>query len=120
MYRCTGGGGELLTWSISGALDDFEFQRFVTPEGTVRREVISSAPVVFTVTEATASTISVTLTILDPVPLNGGRMECRRDVLQIVAASTSKYYLKGLTSVDDKLNHIVYILSSHPPCELIM
>ena len=43
MYRCTGGGGELLTLSISGALNDFEFQRFVTPEGTVRREVISSA-----------------------------------------------------------------------------
>ena len=82
---------ELLMWSISGARDAFQFQLFATPEGFVRRETISSAPLVFTVIEATPSSISVTLTILDPVPLNGARMECRGDMLQIVTPSSSKF-----------------------------
>ena len=96
VYRCTGGMNGLLMWSISGARDAFQFQRFATPEGFVRRETISSTPVVFTVIEATPSTISVTLTILDPVPLNGARMECRGDMIQIVTSSKfniKSYYL---------------------------
>ena len=92
-YRCTGGMNELLMWSISGARDVFEFQRFATPEGFVCRETISSAPVVFTVIEATLSSISVTLTILDPVSLNGARIECRGDMLQIVIPS--KFNIKS-------------------------
>ena len=86
---------ELLMWSISGARDDFQFQHLVTFEGFVQRETISSAPVVFTVIEASPSTISVTLTILDPVPVNGARMECSGDMLQIVTPSSSKLNIKS-------------------------
>ena len=82
----------MITWSISGAPNEFIFQHSVTLQGNAQREVISSAPVVFTVTEATSSAISVTLTILHPVPLNNMRMECSGDMLQILAPSSSKFY----------------------------
>ena len=66
--------GNDITWKFSGAQNDFIFhfifQYLVTPQGWVQKEVISSAPVVFTVTGATFSAISVTLTFLDPVSLN--------------------------------------------------
>ena len=85
--------GNLITWTIPGAAREyFIFQHLVTGRGWVQREVISSTPLVFTVTEATPSAISVTLTILDPVPLNGVRMECSGDMLQILAPSPSKFY----------------------------
>ena len=82
--------GNPITWIISGQ-DDFVFQHLLTPEGTVRRETISSATLLFTVTEATSSTISVTMTILDPVPLNGVRIECNGDMLQILTPSSSMF-----------------------------
>ena len=85
--------GNPITWTIPGAApEDFIFQYLVTGRGWVQREVISSAPVVFTVTEVTFSAISVTLTILDPVPLDGVRMVCSGDMLQILAPSSSKFY----------------------------
>ena len=86
--------GNPITWSISGAPNDFIFQHLVTRQGWAQREVISSAPVVFTVNEATFSAISVTLTILDPVALNGVRMECSGDIILILAPSSSKFFIK--------------------------
>ena len=108
VYRCTGGAmGNLITWSISGAPNEFIFQYLVTPQGSAQMEVISSAPVVFTVTEATSSAISVTLTILDPVPLNDVRMECSGDMLQILAPSSSKFYIKFYYSQPIMYNYSV-------------
>ena len=88
--------GNQITWSVSGVQDDFIYQRFLTPEGTVQRETTSAATVLFTVTEATSSTVSVTMTILDPVPLNGVRMECDGDLLQILAPSSSMSFYEFL------------------------
>ena len=100
MYRCSGGAlGNSITWSISGAQNVFVFQHFLTPEGTVQRETISSATVLFTVTEATLSSISVTMTIIDPVPLNGVRMECDGDMLKILAPSSSMSFFFLLLQV---------------------
>ena len=55
--------------------------RFSHPEGTILSDQIGSTPIVFTVISANTSFISATLTILNPIPLNGTRIRCNMDTL---------------------------------------
>ena len=55
--------------------------RFSHPEGTILRDQIGSTPIVFTVLSANTSFIGTTLTILNPISLNGTRIQCRMDTL---------------------------------------
>ena len=55
--------------------------RFDHPEGTIVRDQIGSTPIVFTVISANTSFISATLTILNPISLNGTRIRCNMDTL---------------------------------------
>ena len=55
--------------------------RFDHPEGTILRNQIGSTPIVFTVISANTSFISATLTILNPISLNGTSIKCNMDTL---------------------------------------
>ena len=51
------------------------------PEGTILRDQIGSTPIVFTVIYANTTFIDTTLTILNPISLNGTRIRCNVDTL---------------------------------------
>ena len=55
--------------------------RFNHSEGNILRNQIGSTHIVFTVISANTSFIGTTLTILNPVPLNGTRIQCNMDTL---------------------------------------
>jgi len=93
LYRCTLDEGNLLTWILfrqSSQVDRADFHRFLRPEGYTENHMIDSVSLVYSVTSETPS-YSVTLSIPDPVPLNGVRIDCNRDMLEIIAPNEGYY-----------------------------
>ena len=68
---------------VSGHHEVFSFTKLLTPEGTVTSVVVGSSPVIFNVTSAMESFISVTFIILNPVNLIGTTIRCSSDTIQL-------------------------------------
>ena len=64
-----------------GSNQIISINRLSYPEGTILRDQIGSTPIVFTVISANTSFISATLTILNPISLNGTSIRCNMDTL---------------------------------------
>ena len=54
------------------------------PIGTILRDQIGTTPIMFTVISANTSFIGTTLTILNPISLNGTRIRCNEDTLPLI------------------------------------
>ncbi len=76
-YRCTDNVGRL-TWNFytTPTVEFVSFHHLVTPSGYTEMREIAGSSVVFDVTSANSSFLSITASISDPVRLNGIRMTC--------------------------------------------
>jgi len=92
VYRCTVRDGILMRWRFTRQgevtpVGAFDFHRLLSmeQEGEDFNLMVASVPVVFRITNTTSSFFSVTVTIPDPVPLNGVLVDCEGDLLEIIA-----------------------------------
>ena len=83
-FRCTNDNSGFLTWELTPTFRSTKLvsiNRFSHPEGTILRDQIGSTHIVFTVISANTTFIGTTLTILNPISLNGTRIQCNMDTL---------------------------------------
>ena len=101
-YQCTRSGSNLISWTVRSTCGEDTARSFgpFSDVGTVFNVTRCNSLLSFGLTSITISSISSTLTIHGPFPLNGTRIACLEETTQLLVVS-SKFVLY-LEDINDK------------------
>ena len=90
-YKCTRSGVTVIGWTVRSTCGTRSISRgFATPSpiGTTIHARLCNSTLIFSLTSTTSSSISSTLSIDRPLLLNGTRITCRDETVQLLVVTS--------------------------------